>query len=217
MSRRRAPRREAGAWRQTALACRGAAASEDLVHGGVLHDAAGVHDGHHVGVLGHHAQVVRDEQDRHAVLGLQLRRAVRGSAPGWSRPGPSSARRRSAVAGCSARAMAIMTRCRMPPDSWCGYSLSAALGRCPRRPEPAPRWPPRAPAWATFWCSDDRLDDLVADGVDRIEAGHRLLEDHGDLAAADLAHLVIGQRQDVLAVQRMRPLRIRPGASQAGA
>ena len=35
----------------------------------------------------------------------------------------------------------------------------------------------------------DRLDDLVADGEDRVERGHRLLEDHRDLVAADLPHL----------------------------
>ena len=35
----------------------------------------------------------------------------------------------------------------------------------------------------------DRLHDLVADGVDRAERGHRLLEHHGDLVAADLPHL----------------------------
>ena len=29
----------------------------------------------------------------------------------------------------------------------------------------------------------DRLDDLAADGVDRVERGHRLLEDHRDLVA----------------------------------
>src|SRR5262245_13761298 len=35
----------------------------------------------------------------------------------------------------------------------------------------------------------DGLLDLVADGEDRVERGHRLLEDHADLVAADLAHL----------------------------
>ena len=35
----------------------------------------------------------------------------------------------------------------------------------------------------------DRLDDLVADGVDWAEGGHRLLRDQGDLGAADVAHL----------------------------
>ena len=41
----------------------------------------------------------------------------------------------------------------------------------------------------TFWCRLDRLDDLVADRMHRAERGHRLLEDHGDLAAADAANL----------------------------
>ena len=30
------------------------------------------------------------------------------------------------------------------------------------------------------------LGDLLADGIDRVEARHRLLEDHGDVVAADL-------------------------------
>jgi len=33
----------------------------------------------------------------------------------------------------------------------------------------------------------DRFHDLVADGVDGVERGHRLLEDHGDLVPADRA------------------------------
>ena len=35
----------------------------------------------------------------------------------------------------------------------------------------------------------ERLDDLVADGVDRAERGHRLLGDQRDLGAPDRAHL----------------------------
>ncbi len=53
-------------------------------------------------------------------LALAGRRADRGSAPGWSRRAPWSARRRSAAPGRLATAMAIMTRWRMPPDSSCG-------------------------------------------------------------------------------------------------
>ena len=40
----------------------------------------------------------------------------------------------------------------------------------------------------------DRLGDLVADGVDRVEAGHRLLEHHGDVVAADAAHRLLVER-----------------------
>ena len=36
--------------------------------------------------------------------------------------------------------------------------------------------------------ASDDLGDLVATGEDRVEAGHRLLEDHADRAAADVAH-----------------------------
>ena len=43
----------------------------------------------------------------------------------------------------------------------------------------------------------DGLGDLVADGVDRVQAGQRFLEDHRDLVAADLAHLVFGELHQV--------------------
>ena len=41
----------------------------------------------------------------------------------------------------------------------------------------------------------DRLDDLVADPVERIEAGQRILEDHADPLAADVAH---GRRRQIV-------------------
>ena len=41
------------------------------------------------------------------------------------------------------------------------------------------------------------LHDLVADRVDRVQARHGLLEDHGDLAAADLEHLALGEFEQV--------------------
>ena len=44
-------------------------------------------------------------------------------------------------------------------------------------------------------CSAHGFGDLVADGQDRIERGHRLLEDHRDLVAADAAHLLVAQRE----------------------
>ena len=85
-----------------------------------LDDAAGIHHHHPVGDLGDHAQIVGDEDDRHA---------------GARAAGPCSSSRicawtvtSSAVVGSSAistagsqaSAMAIITRWRMPPESWCG-------------------------------------------------------------------------------------------------
>ena len=45
------------------------------------------------------------------------------------------------------------------------------------------------------------LADLVADVHDRVERRRRLLEDHGDAVAAELAHLVVGQLQQVAPVE----------------
>ena len=49
---------------------------------------------------------------------------------------------------------------------------------------------------------EDHLRQLHADREHRIQRRHRLLEDHADRAAADLAHLLPRQREQVLALQR---------------
>ena len=77
----------AGACREPASsaaapACTGAAAAEELVDRGVLDDAPGVHDRDPVRLLGDDAEVVRDQEHRHAVAIAQRRGAARGSAPG---------------------------------------------------------------------------------------------------------------------------------------
>ena len=60
----------------------------------------------------------------------------------------------------------------------------------------------------------DRLDELAADRVERIERGQRVLEDRADLPAADLAHRVVRQRVDALAVEAgSRRAAMRPGGS----
>src|SRR3954463_9797814 len=41
------------------------------------------------------------------------------------------------------------------------------------------------------------LAELAADGHHRIERGHRLLKDHGDVAAAHGAQFVVVEREDV--------------------
>ena len=44
------------------------------------------------------------------------------------------------------------------------------------------------PAGTEAFMDADGFGDLEADGLDRIERGHRLLEDHGDLVAAHRPH-----------------------------
>ena len=43
--------------------------------------------------------------------------------------------------------------------------------------------------------------ELAADGEDGVQRGHRLLEDHGDAVAADGAHFLFGDLQEVFAVE----------------
>ena len=47
----------------------------------------------------------------------------------------------------------------------------------------------------------ERLGDLPADGQHRVEARQRVLEDHRDLGAADLAQALLRQVEDVLALE----------------
>src|SRR5690606_15836551 len=49
-----------------------------------------------------------------------------------------------------------------------------------------------------------RLADLVADGIDRVQRGHRLLEDHRDLVAADAPQRRFVARGEVRAAQADR-------------
>ena len=46
-----------------------------------------------------------------------------------------------------------------------------------------------------------RLAQLASDRQHRVEAGHRLLEDHADVVAADVAHRALGQRQEIAALE----------------
>ena len=46
------------------------------------------------------------------------------------------------------------------------------------------------------------LDQWIANRVQRVQAGHRFLEDHAEIAAAPVSHLPIGQRHQVLASQQ---------------
>src|SRR5207248_9548074 len=68
----------------------------------------------------------------------------------------------------------------------------------------------------------NRLAELVTDLRDRVQARHRVLEDHGDLVAADLAQPLRRRRQEVLALPERgagghrRALRVQPHDREAG-
>ena len=93
---------------------------EDRVDRAVLDDLRGVHHDDVVGRLGDDAEVVRDQHDRRAVIVLELLHHVTRIC--------ACVVTSSAVVGSSAIrslgsliiAIAIITRCRMPPENWCG-------------------------------------------------------------------------------------------------
>ena len=82
--------------------------------------APALHHADPVGEAAHQVQVVRDEQQRHAHLGLQLveqREDLR--LDGHVERGRRLVGR-SAACGLQASAIAIIARWRWPPESWCG-------------------------------------------------------------------------------------------------
>ena len=89
----------------------------------------------------------------------------------------------SAIRSCGpqASAMAMPTRWRMPPDSWCGYWPQPAGRARGCRPSAAARWRVAGAASGTVEVLAEGLGQLGADLQHRVERGHRVLEDHRDL------------------------------------
>ena len=169
---------------------------EEVEHGRLLDLAAGIHDEHALAGLGHHAEVVSDENDGGAGLLLQLEhqlqhlrlyrdvergcRLVRdqhlgiaGERHGNHHPLPHASRE---LVGIVVEATAGVGDL----DEVQHLYRARAGGRRAGSPMNA-----------------HGFRDLVADGQHRIEARHRLLEDHGDAIAPDVAHLPVAQAQEV--------------------
>src|SRR3954453_4128015 len=61
----------------------------------------------------------------------------------------------------------------------------------------------------------DNFPDLPLDRVQRIERGHRLLENHGDFGAADIAKPALARRQHVLPLEQHLTRRLAGKSEQA--
>ena len=161
-----------------------------------LDDAAGVHDRHAVGHLGDDAEVVRDEQQREAQSFLEIAQQVedlrldrhverRRGLVGDEERRPAGERQGDE------RALAQPARELMRILAHAPLRLGYADGR-----EQLDRLLPRVRARRAS-VNAQRLLDLIPDRVDRVERGHRLLEDEADLGAAHVLHLALGQRQEI--------------------
>jgi hypothetical protein len=164
----------------------------------LLDGPAGIHHHHPVGHLGDDAEVMGDEQDRHPELLLQATHQVEdlgldGDVEGGGRlVGDQQARIAAqrhgdhhALPHAAGELVRVAARARR------------RLGDADERQRLDRLRPGRTTGCAPM--RDDGFGDLVADRKDGIEAGHRLLEDHRDLVAADGVHLLAGQCEQVAA------------------
>jgi hypothetical protein len=144
-----------------------------------------------------------DEEQRHAHLGLQLVEKVEdlGLDRHVQRGGRLVADQQLRPAGQGHRdhrALPLATRqlVRKSIDTTLGFGNAGARqqldGAGARRVRPQ------------RGVQLEHLADLVAYRVQRVERGHRLLEDHADAPAADAAHLALGFSDQVLALEADR-------------
>ena len=164
---------------------------EDLLHRALLHNLASVHDGDGVGDLGDERQVVAHEHHGEAELVLQLVQQVDDlllhryvkSGGGLvcddqlrvARQGHGDEHALALAAG-ELVGIGIQRALRVQADQ-----LEQLLG---------------GTGAATF----GQLLHLRADEHGGVERGQGVLVDHGDLAAAQLVHLLVGEVEQVLAV-----------------
>ncbi len=102
--------------------------------------------------------------------------------------------------GSQASASAISTRWRCPPDSWCGYSLARRAGM-PTRSSSSPTRA-LAPERPDVGVHQDRLFDLAADALHRVERVQRALEHDRRARPAHGAQPARPHLVDVLAVEQ---------------
>ena len=186
---------------QEALRVGVARCAQQLDARALLDDLAGVHDRDAVGHLVDHAEVVRDEQHRRAGLGaevaqqLQDLRADGGIERGGRLVGDQQARAHGHGHGdhdALLEPAGELVRI--------GVEAARAGSGMPTMREQlhdarARRLARHAP------CSSIASMHLLADRRHRVQARHRLLEDHADPGAAHRAHLRHRQRQQIAALE----------------
>ena len=134
--------------------------------GSDLDQSAAVHDPDPIHELGHQAHVVPHQQDRRGELLLDTRQRLHDLPLHDHVEGAGGS---SATINCGASeiAMAMHTRCFMPPLSSCGY-MPSTLGCSPTiANNPGSR--SATAARLTCVVEADSVENLVADAHDRVE------------------------------------------------
>ena len=177
----------------------------DLVDRAVLDGAAAVHDHDPVGHLGDDAEVVRDHDDPGVVDALHLADDVHDLRL------DGDVERRRRLVGDEDLRVAGDRHGDHGPLAHASRELERVLVRAPlgigdADPRQQLYGHLRRLALALALVQHDRLGDLVADLEHGVEAGHGVLEDHRDVVAAHLAHLVLAERQQVAPLEHDGPL-----------
>ena len=173
---------------------------EDIVRRAALDDLAIGHHAHPVRHLAHDAEIVGDEQHRHVEFRFELEQQVEdlrldghverggrligdqqvrlvGERHGDHHPLPLAARELMRI-GVEAAFRVL--------DADLVEEIEHARLRCAVRQTAMDL---------------EHLADLLLDGVKRVERGHRLLKNHGNLIAADMAEPVERQRHQILVLE----------------
>src|SRR5579885_109618 len=162
----------------------------------LFHFAAGIHDDHPLRGFRHHAEIVSDENDGGAELVLQVENNVEdlrldGDIERGGRLVSNQhlriARKRHCDHGALTHAPGQLMRVSLGALLRLGNTGEAQHGD---------RLVPRILA-ADVFVQQHRFRNLAADGEHRVERGHRLLKDHGDVLAAHQAHCLLIKREQI--------------------
>ncbi len=201
---RQAPARrcrvQAGQGREKTLRVGMGAVPEDRRRRTALGDGAGIHDRDPVGHLGNHAQVVGDQDQRHALLRRDAGDQVEdlgldGHVQGGRRLVGDQDLRPAGQRHGDDHPLALPAR----------ELMRIEIGRKVRRRQADPveklTGPRRCLGLGQTQVQAQALGHLIADGSDRVEGRHGFLEDHGHAPAAQATKLLFAQLQQVTALQ----------------
>ena len=177
---------------------------ENVVRGSLFDDVGRIHHVHAVGVARHDAKIVRDDDERdpefarqilHQFENLRLNGHVEcgGRFVGDDQLGfaGKADRDHDALAHAARKLVRVLGK---PPLAVGDADLLHQFER-----------PRLRILLRRLQMDEERLHDLHSDRKDRIERGHRLLEDHRDFVAAHGPHLFVGKFEQIAAFEQNAP------------